>query len=556
MLRLLLLLLAFSNPFAALAQSPQFAYRIVFSDKKGAPPLTDAANWLSARSLARRQAFSIPLDSTDRPVSPLYVDSVLALTGGWFHNASRWLNQCVILTSDSNALPALRTKSWIKSIDWVGYFPQGLHQMPADTGHNPKSEPATPLQSPAATARQTGDASYYGASFPQTNLVHGDTLHDQGFRGKGKLIAVLDVGFSGTDTHPGFNLLRAQGRLLETHDFVHDSDYIYAYDIHGTQVLSTIAGLIPGSFVGTAPDAQFALYVTDDASFTDATYEMDNLIAGMERADSIGADIISASLGYNTFNSPYPWSLDKSALDGVTTMVSRASNLAVAKGMLYVTSSGNEGGNTWNFLLSPGDADSALTVGAVTPSGAAASFSSPGPNTSGRVKPEVCLQGAPATVLMAGGGVGASSGTSFAVPQAAGYAACLMQAFPSLPPYFFRKTFEEIASLYPSSNARLGYGIPDFRKAQKLLRKYLPDTLSGLQVFPNPFDGQIQISSVSDSAQFQARLLDVQGRSLGFQTDRSGGQVTLMPTGDLRPGLYFLELFVNGQRSVHKMLRH
>jgi hypothetical protein len=552
--RALLIFIALLLPRFASAQAAQFAYRVSFHDKVGAPALSAASDWLSARSLARRQRFSIPLDSTDRPVSPYYVDTVLQISGGKFHNSSRWLNQCVVLTTDTSWLPAIRAKVWVKDVAWVGYFQHGLHRVkPLQTG-SPKSEKVSPA--PAfSTAKKSGNVSYYGASFPQTDLVHGDTLHDQGYRGAGKLIALLDAGYLGADQQPGFDSVRTQGRLLETFDFVHDSSFVYAFDVHGADCLSTMAGLMPGNYVGTAPDASYALYVTDDVAFTDALYEMDNLVAGMERADSLGADIISASLGYNTFTSPYPFSLSKSELDGASTLVSRAVNLATAKGILYVASAGNEGGNNWNFLTAPGDADSALTVGAVTPSGAGAGFSSPGPNAAGRVKPDVCLQGAPATVLAGAGGIANASGTSFSTPQAAGYAACLMQAFPTLPPAFFRETFAQIASLYPDSNAKLGYGIPDFRKAQRMLQRYIQDTSRSLRIYPNPFSDYITLSPVPANARLEARLFDVQGRSLGVTLVRRGYTAELRASGVLSRGVYFLEISLDGARSLHKLLR-
>lgn len=537
------------------AQTPQYAYRISFRDKKGAPALTEASQWLSARSLARRATFSIALDSTDRPVSPLYLDSVLSISGGKLHNCSRWLNQCVILVPDSTSMPLLRAKSWVKEVAWVGYFSNGLHQLKPDSG-SPKSEQAKEANGIFSNAKQSGSVAYYGASFPQTLLVHGDTLHDQGYRGKGKIIALLDAGFLDADIQSGFDSMRAQGRLLETYNFVRDTSFVYEDDVHGSYCLSTIAGLKPGSYVGTAPDASFALYLTDDVNFTDALYELDNLVAGLERADSLGADIISASLAYNIFTSPYYYSFDKSALDGHSTMISHAVNLATAKGMLYVASAGNEGGNSWDYLTAPGDADSALTVGAVTPSGAAAGFSSPGPNALGHVKPEVCLQGAPAAVLMGSNSTGNSSGTSFSAPQAAGYAACLMQEFPTLPPAFFRETIAQIASLYPAATAKLGYGIPDFRKAQRLLNRYIPDTSQHhLQVFPNPFETNLNLSPVNPDVSLDVRLFDVTGRQLSTSISRIGALAVINPQQQLTRGIYFLEIFINGQQTICKLLR-
>lgn len=535
----------------AMAAPAQFAFRISFKDKVGAPQLSAQPAWLSTRAMSRRAVFGITLDSTDRPVSPLYLDSVLQISGGKLHNSSRWLNQCVILLSDTSSIATLRAKPWVTSAAWVGYFPSGLHQKQV-SGRNPKLETAQVTAYP--TAKQAGSSAYYGATFGQTRMVYGDTVHDQGYRGKGKLIAMLDAGYSGVNTHRGFDSIRRQGRLLETYNFVLDTSFVYGYDDHGTHCLSTIGGFLPGTFVGTAPDAQFALYVTEDNNFTDALYELDNLIAGMERADSIGADIISASLGYNIFSSPYGTAFAKGDLNGEQTMVARAANLASGKGILYVSSAGNEGGNTWNFLVSPADADSALTVGSVTPNRAPSSFSSPGPNSAGQVKPDVCLQGDPAAVLTNGGGIGTAPGTSFAAPQAAGYAACLMQAFPTLPPFLIRQTFARISHLYLAPTAKLGYGIPDFRMAQAYLKRFVPDsTPSVLHVTPNPFESSFTIELPKAGSTLEIMLHDMLGRVVGFRAERIGPLVTVTP--DAVPGIYILDIIVDGQRYTQKLLR-
>lgn len=537
----------------SVAAIPQYAFRISFQNKIGAPPLSSASDWLSARSIARRANFHIGLDSTDQPVSPFYIDTVLNLSGGKLHNTSRWLNQCVILVTDSSSIAAIRAKSWVRTAQWVGYFPAGLHREGAPSEPNPKSE-AIRLVTTLPKAKQTGSSAFYGWTYNQTSMVHGDTLHDQGYRGKGKLIAVLDQGFPAVDMHPGFDSIRKQGRLLETYNFVHDTSFVFGFDDHGTNCFSTIGGYIPGTFVGTAPDAMFALYITEDVAFTDALYELDNLVAGMERADSLGADVISVSLGYNTFESPFVSSFSKAELDGKTTIVAKAVNIATSKGMLYVTSAGNEGGNFWNYLVSPADADSALTVGAVTPSRTAAAFSSPGPNAAGQVKPNVALQGDPAFILATGGSVGASSGTSFAAPQAAGYAACLMQAFPTLPPAIIREAFARISDQYASPTAKLGYGIPDFRLAQSYLKRFVPDSsASPVLVYPNPFTTSFTIELPKLTSTYEASLVDMLGRKVDLEQERSGAVVRVL-SGSLRPGVYILRLLTDGQLYTSKLV--
>ncbi len=535
------------------AAPAQYAFRITFTDKSGAPAISATSSWLSARALARRAAFGIALDSTDRPVSPRYIDSVLSLTGGKLHNTSRWLNQCVVLLTDSSKITGLAGRNWIGSIAWVGYFASGLHKSAPSGGINPKSE-ATYALPGISTGKTTGSPAYYGSAYGQVALVHGDSLHDQGYRGQGKLIAVLDEGFTEVNTHPGFDSMRQSGRLLETYNFVRDTPFVYGYGTHGTSCLSTMAGIVPGKYAGTAPDAMYALYVTEDGSFTDAIYELDNLVAGLERADSIGADVISCSLGYNIFTSPYYSVLNKADLNGHTTIVARAANMASAKGIIFTVSAGNEGANSWAYIVTPADADSALTVGAVTSSGGPVGFSSPGPNASGRIKPDVCLQGEATALFVGGNAIGTSGGTSFAAPQAAGYAACLLQAFPSLQPALIRIAIDSSAHLARNPTPKLGYGIPDFRWAQQFLGRFVPPAPGGVRVFPNPFGKDFSVILPTAASAADIRVYDVSGRQVTIQQNRVAGFVSVTPTGSMPAGIYMVSIVADGQRYVHKLV--
>jgi hypothetical protein len=535
----------------AYAAPAQYAFRISFTDKKGAPPLSAANSWLSTRSILRRTNYNIPVDSIDRPVSPLYVDTVLNVTQGVLHNTSRWLNQCVVLLTDSSKVLLLAGKGYIKHIDYVGFFLNGLHARQLQTS-DPKFA-GEKFVTNNTTAKLTGSAAYYGSSYTQTALVAGDYLHDQGYRGAGKLIAILDQGFDGTDTHSGFDSLRQQGRLLETYNFVNNNSFVYSFDVHGTNCLSTMAGLKPTSYVGTAPKAMYALYVTEDTHFLDAIYELDNLVAGMERADSIGADVISSSLGYNTFVSPYITSFSKAELDGHTTIVSRAANIAVSRGMVYVNSAGNEGNNSWNYLLSPSDADSGFTIGSVTATKAPSGFSSPGPNASGRIKPDVCLQGEQTAVFGTNNTIGNSNGTSFSAPQAAGYAACLLQAFPSATPYDIRQAINKSADHYTAPTPKLGYGIPNFKVAYETLLAQFPVITSGITVQPNPFNQAVLIRLPTGANTVGVVLRDSSGRTISITAQRTATNITVTVPSALPKGTYFLSVEVDGQRSTTKL---
>jgi subtilisin family serine protease len=537
----------------ACAAPTQYAFRITFFDKKGSPPLSDASTWLSARSITRRANLGILLDSTDRQVSPLYIDTVLSLTQGVMHNKSRWLNHCIVLLTDSSRILQLAGKSYIKSIDYVGFFQNGLHTRKTAPRNKYASEELVPMV--AANARVAGSAAYYGTAYTQTDMVAGDYLHDLGLRGKGKLIALLDQGFEGVDTHTAFDSMRREGRLLETYNFVRDTSFVYSYDVHGTQCFSTIAGLKPKSYVGSAPDAQYALYVTEDMAFTDALYELDNLVAGMERADSLGADVISSSLGYNTFVSPSFTAFSKSDLDGHSTIVSRAANIAVSKGIIYVNSAGNEGTSSWNYLLTPGDADSALTVGSVTSARTPSDFSGPGPNASGRVKPDVCLMGTQTAILGTGNSIGNGNGTSYSAPQAAGYAACLLQAFPKASPYQIRAAIDSSAHLHAAPTSKLGYGIPNFKLAYERLAAQFPPAVTEVTVQPNPFVNTILVHLPDGVNTVAVALRDISGRTISINAARSANDVVVGVPVALPLGMYFLTVIADGKLSTTKLNR-
>lgn len=528
--------LALSFSQQSLAQA-QYAFRISFVNKNGTASLSEASTFLSERALSRRQAQGIAVDSLDLPVSPDYLDSVLTLTGGVLHVTSRWFNQCVLLLSDTSQMPALRSKNYVSSVARVGYFPSPLHL---------KGNPAGAALH-ANAQKPAGDAAYYGQSYTQTALVHGDALHDAGFKGAGKLIAVLDVGFLEINTHAGFDSLRNSGRILETHNFLTNSSNVDAYTIHGTASLSTMAGYEPGLYVGSAPLAAYALYITDD-NYNEQPVEEDMLIAGLERADSLGADIANLSLGYNIFTGPITGAYTPDSLNGHGTLPAKAVNLATARGIFCVVSAGNEGGNSWNYLLSPGDADSALTVGAVDANKVPAGFSGPGPNASGRVKPDICMMGNPAVVFLSFNGIGGSTGTSFAAPQAAGYAACLWQAAPGATPYALRQAIIQSADHYSNPTPKLGYGVPDFSLAlQQLGVAPTEPVVAAVRVGPVPFQGFLRVYLPEASTDYQLGLYHI-GGAMVWQGSLSAGMQEVQLPGELAKGIYLLK--VSGEKGV------
>ncbi|HEY0067837.1 MAG TPA: S8 family serine peptidase, partial [Flavisolibacter sp.] len=189
-----------------------------------------------------------------------------------------------------------------------------------------------------------------------------------------------------------------------------------------------------------------------------------------ERADSSGADLISSSLGYNTFDDP-SYNHTYAEMNGNTTMVARGADLAAKKGILVVNSAGNEGNLPWKYIASPADGDSVLAVGAVNAAGNVAGFSSYGPSSDGQVKPDVASQGQGTTIQGSGGNVTAGDGTSFSAPNMAGLATCLWQGFPNVNNMRIVNALRQAGSIASAPNDRIGYGIPDMRKAVMILLK-------------------------------------------------------------------------------------
>ncbi|MES2703494.1 MAG: S8 family serine peptidase [Bacteroidota bacterium] len=533
------------------AQAVQYAYQVTFTDKNNTPfSLSSPGAYLSSRALARRTAQGISVDSSDLPVNKVYIDSVLALTGGKIHSVSRWLNLCVILVPDSAQMNNLNGKTFIAGRKFVAYYAGILHRT--------VSSGSQAAAMPAANKTTAFDATFYGNTWSQTLQVSGNYLHSNGHLGSGKLIAVFDAGFIGTNTHTGFDSMRNAGRLLDTHNFTLDNNTVYSYDDHGTKALSTMAGYVPGAFVGSAPLASYALYVTEDGN-SEQPIELLNMLSATERADSLGVDIVSSSLGYNTFpDFPSANLVFATDLDGKTTIAAQAANIATRKGMLFVTSAGNEGGNSWNKILTPGDADSALTIGNVDLSGNVAANSGYGPNAAGQVKPDVCVLGQPAGILTVTG-FGFESGTSFSTPQVAGWAACLWETKPASSPYQVRQAIIKCASHYTTPTDHIGYGIPDFRCTADILRVTpLPGYgLAWVAAMPNPFTGDLTLNITGDSDQYvDMQLVDVTGKMV-FTTSiavyRGYNAPISVSAGFLPKGVYILRAASATRTQVLKL---
>ncbi len=533
----------------ASAQNPQYAFRVTFTDKNTTSfSLSQPSSFLSQRALDRRSRYECPIDSSDLPVARFYVDSVLKITGGQLHLSSRWFNYCVVLMEDSGANAQIRELSFVAGSKQVAYYPSGSRQRP--TGDE------VPSSTGNGYKPTRFDADFYAAAWTQIQLCNGALLHESGNRGQGMLIAVMDVGYSGVPDIPAFDSMRQHNRLADTWNFIYDTSFVFDYGAHGSQVLSCMAAYQPGVFVGTAPEASYALYATDHLT-TEQAIEQDNWVAAAERADSIGADLINSALGYNTFDNPED-SYTYSDLNGQTTLLARAANIATRKGILVVTSAGNEGNTTWQYLLSPGDADSALTVGSVNASRQPALSTGKGPNAAGILKPNVSAMGVQAAVINGQGQVTTASGASFATPIIAGLSACLLQGAPEQTPLQIRTLIESVAHRYGNPDTLSGYGVPDFGKAWLQMtgldkHSFVDENYS--RIYPNPATHEITIvlqNQAIPTAMIVA-VCNLSGHVL-LQAENNGPSLKLN-IASLPAGIYLLKVVTKQGVRIQKWIK-
>jgi serine protease AprX len=330
-------------------------YYIQLSDKNGSPyTVGNPSQFLSAKAITRRTNQSIAVNSSDIPVNPSYI-SQIAATGATVLYSIKWFNGVVIQTTSPSVLSAVNALPFVTSSAIVSL-------------QKPKKDFEIIEELPASTQKTTSTNSLYnyGNSLNQIEMLNGVCMHDQGFNGAGMLIAVLDAGFANVNTHTAFDSLRNNNQILGTKDFtfIAPTDlYSGSTSGHGTAVLGTMGGNKPGQLVGTAPKANYWLIRSEYAP-NEYVIEEYNWVAAVEFADSIGADIINSSLGYNTFdNSTQDHTMAE--LDGKTSIASKAATMCARKGMIVVNSAGNTGGSGWPKITFPGDADSIITVGAV-----------------------------------------------------------------------------------------------------------------------------------------------------------------------------------------------
>ena len=481
--KILLILTPFLFVNGLCAQSSYNTYFVQFTDKENSTfSLSNPREYLSEKAVERRIRAGVGFDSLDIPVNESYIQQVLQQGNSNLLLKSKWFNSITVELLDT-AIAAI----WKQQVEALPCVFQV------------KSLPSIPLEKISihkGTQSEEGMVSedFYGPSFRQTEMLNGHLLHELGLNGQGMDIAVFDGGFRYANVLPAMAHLFEEGRIIETHDFLNlTSPNVFDASTHGTMVLSHMAGIMQDSLYGTAVDANYYLFQTEDV-FREVRLEEDTWIQAAEWADSIGIDVINSSLGYSLFDEDY-MNYSTSDMNGSTTRISQGAEICALKGTLVVNSAGNSGDDQWHVITAPSDAEHVLCIGAVDLNGTHASFSGYHPPGLNDVKPNIVAMGRQTVYAASDSTISRGNGTSFSSPIIAGMAATLWQAFPTATSMDIFNAIEESASLYSTPNDSMGYGIPDFWKAFVNLSNHIysqPNEHSVL-VFPQPSDGQFEI---------------------------------------------------------------
>ncbi|WP_316635490.1 S8 family serine peptidase [uncultured Flavobacterium sp.] len=527
------LLLVFST--VMFSQEDAWVY---FKDKPNAQHFLDnPSEMLSARALQRRTNQNISLDITDVPLEDNYINQVKTATGITVMAQSKWMNALHIRGTQTDIL-ALKTLAFV---DKVVFANKTLNTTGKKVSENKIGQTKDKLKTTIDYA--------YGTSANQIQMLNGQVLHQHNFTGSGKIIAVLDAGFPGVNTAQPFQNLITNNQILGGYDFVTRNDNFYAGDGHGTEVLSTIAGYKENSLVGTAPNASFYLFITEnDAS--ENPVEESLWVEAAEKADYFGVDIITTSLGYFGFDNA-SYSHTYSDMNGTTNFISRGAEIAFSKGIIVVASAGNEGNTAEPHIGAPADAVSVITVGSVTAAKVKAGSSSIGPSFDNRIKPDVMAQGAPAVVSDTNGNIGTASGTSFSCPIMAGMIACLWQAFPTKTNKEIRQMVLQSSDRYSAPNNNYGYGIPNF--GSTLGVENYQTALSVFSVYPNPAKTTVSFSFSDESYSALVTVYSVLGQKV--IEEQITNQNPILSVASLKSGLYFYAFDAEGLHKTGKIIK-
>ncbi len=515
---------------------------VFFADKEDVEAsIANPITILSQEAIDRKELHNTPIDERDVPVNENYITQIKNANGISVFSKSKWMN-CVYVKGTQTDIDDLLNLSFVTDVEYAN---KNLNLFPISNIVGDKF----------ALENESNKVVYnYGAAANQIEMLSGDFLHEQDFTGEGMIIAVLDAGFPTVNTNPGFANMVSEGRLLGTYDFRDRTTNVDGTSTHGTNTSSDIGGFIQDEFVGTAPQASYYFFVTEYTP-SETPVEEAHWVEALERADSLGVDVVNTSLSYKGYdNGNYTHSYQD--LDGQTTFAARGGNIAFDKGMILVCSAGNSGNGSSPYVGTPADSPGVLTIGAVDSNGSYASFSSFGPTTDGRIKPDVMAQGSGSAVISTGGYVDFSSGTSFSSPIMAGVIACLWQSNPEVTNAEVMQIVRESAHLYNNPTDQMGYGIPNFEDAYNAIQLLgIEDEflLSNFALYPNPVTSRLNISFPEGIHNAQFSIYNILGKEI--LTTEIFLERNTVDISSLTAGMYITSITANNKRISFKIIK-
>lgn len=514
-------------------------YMVFFKDKSGSPySVSQPVQFLSQKAIDRRIGQGIGIMPEDIPVNTRYVQEVKN-TGAEVFFTTRWLNG-LLIQCQSSLLPTLRA---LPDVDRIEFVAPQARLMNAGRRHTYLKKKNTHT----AVKTQT-----------QLQMLGIPTMHQEGYKGEGMTIAVFDGGFKGVNTAPAFQHIFDEGRLNEavSHDFVQNTPDVFQYDDHGTNVLSIIAADIPDDFTGGAYEADFQLYVTEDVS-SEYRVEEYNWLFAAERADSAGVDIVNTSLGYYDFDNN-AMNYTTAQMDGVTAVVTRAAQMLANRGVVVVSSAGNEGNiPSWRIITAPADAVDVIAVANVNAQGIVSSSSSIGPSSDGRIKPDLAALGSGVTVVRDDGSTSTASGTSLAAPLITSLVAGVWQRYPELTNKELINVLKRTASRAANPDVYMGYGIPNFMAVVNYFERVRQTEI--FEVYPNPVRDTLIVSPFDPDSVPSCRveLISAQGQiianaNVNFSWLNNTYKADL---SNVSPGFYYVRIWMGHRRFVFKIIK-
>ncbi|MCD9855843.1 S8 family peptidase [Epilithonimonas sp. JDS] len=526
-----------SVSFSLIATAQTELVFVFFKDKPNkAAFYSNPLSELTQKSLDRRTNLGIALSDQDAPIEQSYIANIQNL-GFDVTDYSKWLNG-VAVNATSSQIQTLAEQSFVDHVESFVKNPNGGKRQE-------KIEKFKEFNQ--EFAGKDGLTTFnYGSGLNQINQVNIRALHVAGFTGAGMTIAVIDTGFPTVNTGNAYKRLRDNGQIKGGFNFIDKSTDIYntSLNTHGSICLGTIGGFLDNQFVGSAPDADFYLYASEDGANEIPEEEL-YWIEAAEEADRKGVDVISTSLGYTDFDdSRYDYTY--ADMNGTTSFIARGAQIAAEKGIFLTVSAGNSGAAAWHYISTPADNAKVFTIGAVTNQGNVSTFSSYGPNSAGVVKPDGSARGTD-TYTVFGNQVTQASGTSLSNPLAAGGVACLLQSLlKTTSREEIKNKLRQNASLYPNTSPQMGYGIFNFYKTyQTLAVKDLQKTQ--MKIYPNPTKDVLSISS--DKPIKSVEIYDVLGRLIKTETKKN------INVSQLAKGNYLVKVKTGDQELIEKFIK-